>query len=315
APDRLGAIGTSYGGYSVAHVLEKAPDLWAVGVSIVGYFNWMTATTNERGYLQRYDRQKMGHPDTDADRFRKYSPIYFLDGLREPIDRLRIRLGAHRPDPDRLPAQRAESARDVDVMLVFQSPHETGRVDPRRRGEAAHRVREDRGRPDRRESELGQAGPQSSRDLRMSCEASLEAFLPQEFERPVKGVEQVRGNRGRGRMPVAPLPFVSVPGVQVQVPSLHGLRVRRFPERSGHRDRSDARGGGDALLGRREPSIDPELRERKREPAEGRDSVHDHERVRGMGGLDDRLEGICHPGRGLVVDHDDGLRRRLQRGP
>src|SRR5205814_1850121 len=64
APDRLGAIGTSYGGYSVAHVLEKAPDLWAVGVSIVGYFNWMTATTNERGYLQQYDRQKMGHPDT-----------------------------------------------------------------------------------------------------------------------------------------------------------------------------------------------------------------------------------------------------------
>ncbi len=85
APDRLGAIGTSYGGYSVAHVLEKAPDLWAVGVSIVGYFNWMTATTNERGYLQRYDRQKMGHPDTDADRFRKYSPIYFLDSIRAPV--------------------------------------------------------------------------------------------------------------------------------------------------------------------------------------------------------------------------------------
>src|SRR5437660_355479 len=85
APDRLGAIGTSYGGYSVAHVLEKAPDLWAVGVSVVGYFNWMTATTNERGYLQRYDRQKMGHPDTDADRFRKYSPIYFLDSIRAPV--------------------------------------------------------------------------------------------------------------------------------------------------------------------------------------------------------------------------------------
>jgi len=85
APDRLGAIGTSYGGYAVAHILEKAPDLWAVGVSVVGYFNWMTATTNERGYLQRYDRQKMGHPDTDADRFRKYSPIYFLDSIRAPV--------------------------------------------------------------------------------------------------------------------------------------------------------------------------------------------------------------------------------------
>src|SRR5437016_2629617 len=85
APDRLGAIGTSYGGYAVAHLLEKAPDLWAVGVSVVGYFNWMTAMSNERGYLQRYDRQKMGHPDTDADRFRKYSPIYFLDSIRAPV--------------------------------------------------------------------------------------------------------------------------------------------------------------------------------------------------------------------------------------
>ena len=85
ASDRLGAIGVSYGGYSVAHVLEQAPDLWAVGVSIVGYFNWMTATTNERGYLQRYDRQKMGHPDTDGDLFRKFSPIYYLDRIRAPV--------------------------------------------------------------------------------------------------------------------------------------------------------------------------------------------------------------------------------------
>jgi dipeptidyl aminopeptidase/acylaminoacyl peptidase len=85
AANRLGAIGVSYGGYAVAHVLEKAPDLWAVGVSIVGFFNWMTATTNERGYLRRYDRQKMGSPKTDADLLRKFSPIYFLDSISAPI--------------------------------------------------------------------------------------------------------------------------------------------------------------------------------------------------------------------------------------
>ena len=85
AANRLGAIGVSYGGYAVAHVLEKAPDLWAVGVSIVGFFNWMTATTNERGYLRRYDRQKMGSPETDPDLFRRFSPIYFLDSISAPI--------------------------------------------------------------------------------------------------------------------------------------------------------------------------------------------------------------------------------------
>ncbi len=84
-PDRLGIIGGSYGGYAVAHCLEQAPELWRVGVSIVGYFNWTTATTNERGYLQRYDRQKMGHPDKDADLFRKLSPIFYLERIRVPV--------------------------------------------------------------------------------------------------------------------------------------------------------------------------------------------------------------------------------------
>src|SRR6266550_8185129 len=101
----------------------------------------------------------------------------------------------------------------------------------------------------------------------MASEARLEAFLPQEFESPVEGIEQVRGNRGRGRVPVTPLPFVSVPGVEVQVPSFHGLRVRRFPKGRRYGDGGDARGSGDALLGSREPGIDSEFRERKREPA------------------------------------------------
>ncbi len=103
APDRLGIIGVSYGGYSVAHCLEQAPQMWHVGVSIVGYFNWLTATTNERGYLQRYDRQKMGHPDTDADLYRKFSPIYYLDRIGVPV---LFTGGAHDP---RCPVTEARS--------------------------------------------------------------------------------------------------------------------------------------------------------------------------------------------------------------
>ena len=84
-PDRLGILGVSYGGYAVAQCLEQAPDLWAVGVSIVGYFNWFTATTTERGYLQKYDRWKMGHPDTDNPLLRRLSPIFYLDRIRAPV--------------------------------------------------------------------------------------------------------------------------------------------------------------------------------------------------------------------------------------
>jgi dipeptidyl aminopeptidase/acylaminoacyl peptidase len=83
--DRLAIIGVSYGGYSVAHCLEQAPDLWTVGVSIVGYFNWFTATKNERGNLQMYDTNKMGTAEENAELFRKYSPIFYLDKIRAPV--------------------------------------------------------------------------------------------------------------------------------------------------------------------------------------------------------------------------------------
>jgi dipeptidyl aminopeptidase/acylaminoacyl peptidase len=83
--NRLGIMGISYGGYSVAHCLEQAPDLWTVGVSIVGYFNWFTESKNERGYLQVYDRNKMGSLEENADLFRKYSPIFYLDRIQAPV--------------------------------------------------------------------------------------------------------------------------------------------------------------------------------------------------------------------------------------
>lgn len=85
AANRLGIVGVSYGGYGVAHCLEQAPDLWAVGVSIVGYFNWFTATKNERGSLQIYDWNKMGTGEQDAELFRKYSPIFYLEKIRAPV--------------------------------------------------------------------------------------------------------------------------------------------------------------------------------------------------------------------------------------
>jgi dipeptidyl aminopeptidase/acylaminoacyl peptidase len=107
-PDRLGIIGISYGGYAVAHALEQAPDLWAVGVSIVGFFNWFTATTTERGYLQRYDRTKMGSPEDDADLFRRLSPFFYLDKIRAPV---LFTGGAHDP---RCPV--AEARQIVEAM-------------------------------------------------------------------------------------------------------------------------------------------------------------------------------------------------------
>ena len=83
--DRLGIWGVSYGGYLSMMALTKAPDMWAAGVSIVGFFDWETEMATERGFLKAYDLKKMGDPEKDKDFFRERSPAYFLDRLDAPL--------------------------------------------------------------------------------------------------------------------------------------------------------------------------------------------------------------------------------------
>jgi dipeptidyl aminopeptidase/acylaminoacyl peptidase len=65
--------------------LTKAPDMWAAGVSIVGFFDYETEVANERGFLRAYDLKKMGDPVEKRDLYRDRSPIRFLDSLRAPL--------------------------------------------------------------------------------------------------------------------------------------------------------------------------------------------------------------------------------------
>lgn len=83
--ERLGVGGASYGGYLTLHALTQAPELWAAGVSVVGFFDWVTAFQTERGYLKAYDRHKMGDPRENPEAFRPRSPRYHLDQLRAPL--------------------------------------------------------------------------------------------------------------------------------------------------------------------------------------------------------------------------------------
>ena len=83
--DRLGIWGVSYGGFLAMLALTKAPDIWAAGVSIVGFFDWETEMATERGFLKAYDLKKMGDPEKDRELFRDRSPAYFLDRLRAPL--------------------------------------------------------------------------------------------------------------------------------------------------------------------------------------------------------------------------------------
>ncbi len=83
--DRLGYWGASYSGFTCMMSLTKHPEMWAAGVSIVGFFDWVTEHENERGYLKAYDESKMGDFSKNPEFFRERSPIYFLDKLSAPL--------------------------------------------------------------------------------------------------------------------------------------------------------------------------------------------------------------------------------------
>ena len=83
--DKLGFWGVSYGGYMCMLAMTKAPEMWAAGVSIVGYFDCVTEFEGERGYLKAYDLNKMGDPKDNPELYRDRSPIHFLENLRAPI--------------------------------------------------------------------------------------------------------------------------------------------------------------------------------------------------------------------------------------
>ncbi|MFY9605923.1 MAG: S9 family peptidase [Thermoplasmata archaeon] len=83
--DRLGYWGASYSGFTCMLALTKYPEMWAAGVSIVGFFDWATEHETERGYLKKYDESKMGDPKKNPELFRDRSPINFLQNLRAPL--------------------------------------------------------------------------------------------------------------------------------------------------------------------------------------------------------------------------------------
>jgi dipeptidyl aminopeptidase/acylaminoacyl peptidase len=83
--NRLGFWGASYGGYMCMLALTKFPEMWAAGVSIVGYFDCITEFEGERGYLKAYDLAKMGDPKDNPELWWDRSPINFLEKLTAPI--------------------------------------------------------------------------------------------------------------------------------------------------------------------------------------------------------------------------------------
>ena len=119
-PDRIVAMGGSYGGFMVLAALTEYPELWAAGVDVVGIANFVTFLENTGDWRRELREAEYGSLDEDREFLESISPINNVGNIESPLFVLH---GANDP---RVPVGEAEriveEAREQDVpvrKLIF----------------------------------------------------------------------------------------------------------------------------------------------------------------------------------------------------
>ncbi|MFM6975683.1 MAG: S9 family peptidase [Sphingobacteriaceae bacterium] len=87
-PKHIGIFGFSFGGYSALWGLCYQPDLYACGVSYSGLSNLYSYLKAIPPYYKPYRlmyEEMVGNPQTDAEYFRKASPVFHTDKIESPL--------------------------------------------------------------------------------------------------------------------------------------------------------------------------------------------------------------------------------------
>ena len=77
-PDRIGVYGGSYGGFMTLMALFRDPDLFACGAALRPVTDWAH-------YNHGYTSNILNTPNEDPEAYKNSSPIYFADGLQNPL--------------------------------------------------------------------------------------------------------------------------------------------------------------------------------------------------------------------------------------
>jgi dipeptidyl aminopeptidase/acylaminoacyl peptidase len=119
-PDRIVAMGGSYGGFMVLAAMTEYPDLWAAGVDVVGIANFVTFLENTGEWRRKLREAEYGSLDEDREFLESISPLNNVEKIRAPLFVL------HGENDPRVPVSEAhqlvEEAREhVDVReLIFE---------------------------------------------------------------------------------------------------------------------------------------------------------------------------------------------------
>ncbi|MFD1571613.1 S9 family peptidase [Halorubrum laminariae] len=119
-PNRVVAMGGSYGGFMVLAALTEYPDLWAAGVDVVGIANFVTFLENTGDWRRSLREAEYGSLAEDREFLESISPINRIDRIQSPLFVL------HGENDPRVPVDEAEQiverARDQGVpvrKLIF----------------------------------------------------------------------------------------------------------------------------------------------------------------------------------------------------
>jgi len=84
-PDRVVAMGGSYGGFMVLAALTKYPELWAAGVDIVGIANFVTFLENTGDWRRTLREAEYGSLADDREFLESISPINNIEAIESPL--------------------------------------------------------------------------------------------------------------------------------------------------------------------------------------------------------------------------------------
>jgi dipeptidyl aminopeptidase/acylaminoacyl peptidase len=132
---RIGMYGVSYGGFMTLMSMFRYPGVFAAGIARAPVTDWAH-------YSDGWTSRILGVPQSDTAAYRRSSPIFFAEGLR---DHLLIEHGlvddnVHFQDTARLVQRLLELEKEFDVMYYPTEPHvvetEVSRYDQSRRAAA-----------------------------------------------------------------------------------------------------------------------------------------------------------------------------------
>ena len=84
-PDRVVAMGGSYGGFMVLAALTEYPELWAAGVDVVGIANFVTFLENTGDWRRSLREAEYGSLDEDREFLESISPINNIENIASPL--------------------------------------------------------------------------------------------------------------------------------------------------------------------------------------------------------------------------------------